>query len=102
MIQCKDCELCDFGPDNQRQFRCDPFSNIKEPECLQKWQLIRLDMLVASYQGMNKWYGKMAPLQDQIFKYMQKEINDMDESDSWKLPEDDQDDNYPPDDNTPL
>ena len=59
-------------------------------------------MLVASYQGMNKWYGKMAPLQDQIFKYMQKEINDMDESDSWKLPEDDQDETYPPDDNSLL
>ncbi|MCF7973061.1 MAG: hypothetical protein K9N55_04550 [Phycisphaerae bacterium] len=102
MIQCKDCELCDFGPDNQRHFRCDPFVNIKEPECLQKWQLIRLDMLVASYQGMTQWYGKMAPLQDKIFKYMQREINDIEETDSWKLTEDDPDDAYPPDDNDPL
>jgi hypothetical protein len=102
MIQCKDCELCDFGPDNQRHFRCDPFANIKEPECLQKWQLIRLDMLVASYQGMTQWYGKMAPLQDKIFKYMQREINDIEETDSWKLSDDDRDELYPPDDNSPL
>lgn len=102
MIQCKDCELCNFGPDNQRHFLCDPFTNIKEPECLQKWQLIRLDMLVASYQGMTQWYGKMAPLQDKIFKYMQREINDIEETDSWKLSDDDEDDMYPQDDDHSL
>ncbi len=85
MIQCKDCEFCEIGPDSRRTFKCDPFTNIKEPECIAKWQLIRLDMLVASYQSMTKWYGKLAPLQDKIFKYMQREIGDMDESDRWKL-----------------
>jgi hypothetical protein len=89
MIQCTDCELCELAPDGRRTFKCDPFSNIKEPECLAKWQLIRLDMLVASYQGMLKWYGKLAPLQDKIFKYMKREIDDMDESDRWKLDEQD-------------
>jgi len=89
MIQCKDCEYCKIGPDNKRTFTCDPFSTIKEPQCLDKWQLIRLDMLVASYQGMLSWYGKMAPLQDKIFKYMQREINDIEETDSWKLPDQD-------------
>ena len=94
MIQCKDCELCEIGPDNRRTFKCDPFSNIKEPECVAKWQLIRLDMLVASYQGMLKFQEKIAPLQDKIFKYMQREIEDMDETDSWKLDdEDDQQEN---------
>ena len=90
MIQCKDCDLCEIGPGNQRTFKCDPFTNIKEPECLAKWQLIRLDMLVASYQTMMGWYRKMAPMQDKIFKYMQREINDMEESDSWKLDTDDE------------
>ena len=85
MIQCKDCEFCEIGPDGRRTFKCDPFVNIKEPECIAKWQLIRLDMLVASYQGMLKWYKKLAPLQDKIFKYMQHEIEDMDETDRWKL-----------------
>jgi hypothetical protein len=87
MIQCKDCEFCEFSPDGRRNFKCDPFVNIKEPECISKWQLIRLDMLLASYQSMLKWYGKLAPLQDKLFKYMQREINDLDEADSWKLDE---------------
>ncbi len=85
MIQCKDCEFCQTGPGGRRVFKCDPFVNIKEPECIAKWQLIRLDMLVASYQGMLKWQSKLAPLQDKIFKYMQREIEDMDESERWRL-----------------
>jgi hypothetical protein len=85
MIQCKDCEFCDIDPTGKRTFKCDPFTNIKEPECIAKWQLIRLDMLLASYQGMMKWYGKMAPLQDKIIKFMQREINEIDEADNWKL-----------------
>ncbi len=85
MIQCDDCEFCEMGPHNKRTFKCDPFSTIKEPECLQKWQLIRLDMLVASHQGMQSWYNKMAPMQDKLFDYMQREMNDIDDSDRWKL-----------------
>ncbi|MFC1765770.1 hypothetical protein ACFL6U_27305 [Planctomycetota bacterium] len=89
MIQCQDCEFCEIGPGNQRHFKCDPFTNIKEPECLEKWQLIRLDMLVASYHGMLNWYQKLAPIQDKLFKYMQREIDDIDESDQWKVEPDD-------------
>jgi len=91
MIQCKDCELCEIGPEGQKAFKCDPFSNIKEPECLAKWQLIRLDMLVASYQGMLQWQRRLAPLQDKIFKYMKREIEDIDESEKWKQTDDDED-----------
>ena len=90
MIQCKDCEFCEMGPGDKRTFKCDPFTNIKEPECIAKWQLIRLDMLLASYQGMLKWYGKMAPLQDKIIQFMQREINELDEADSWKADDDDE------------
>jgi hypothetical protein len=85
MIQCKDCEFCQIGPDNHKTFTCDPFSTIKEPECLAKWQLIRLDMLVASHQGLVRWYGRLAPLQDKIFKFMKRELDDMEQTDSWKL-----------------
>ncbi|MBN2128797.1 MAG: hypothetical protein JW741_04845 [Sedimentisphaerales bacterium] len=100
MIQCEKCELCEIGPDGRKTFKCDPFSNIKEPECIAKWQLIRLDMLLASYQSMLKWYGKLAPLQDKLFKYVQREIDDIEDSESWKIdpesPEDDQqDDSWP-------
>ncbi len=93
MIQCKDCELYEVGPDGKGIFKCDPFSNIKEPECLAKWQLLRLDMLVSSYQSMLQWYSKMAPLQDKIMRYMKREIDEMDETEQWKLEEDEQDDN---------
>jgi hypothetical protein len=79
-----------MGPGDKRTFKCDPFTNIKEPECIAKWQLIRLDMLLASYQGMLKWYGKMAPLQDKIIQFMQREINELDEADSWKTDDDEQ------------
>jgi hypothetical protein len=89
MIQCKDCEFCEIGPNGQRTFKCDPFANIKEAECVAKWQLIRLDMLVANYQQMLGWYGKLAPLQDKIMKYMQREIEDLDEADQWKLTDED-------------
>jgi hypothetical protein len=78
-----------MGPGDKRTFKCDPFTNIKEPECIAKWQLIRLDMLLASYQGMLKWYGKMAPLQDKIIQFMQREINELDEAESWKTDDDD-------------
>jgi len=91
MIQCKDCEFCEMGPNGKRTFKCDPFSNIKEPECIAKWQLMRLDMLAASYQAMLSWYGKLAPIQDKLFRYMQREIDDIDESEQWKIDEDETD-----------
>ena len=80
MIQCKDCELFEMDPRGRRIFHCDPFTNIKEPECLQKWQLLRLDLLVSLYRGMTQWQEKMAPMQDQLFKYVKRELEDLDES----------------------
>ncbi len=94
MIQCKDCELCEIGPDNRRTFKCDPFVNIKEPECIAKWQLIRLDMLVTTYQGMLKWYEKMAPLQNKIMKYMKHELDDLNETEKWKIDEEEDDEEH--------
>jgi len=93
MIQCKDCEFYEIGPDGGRTFKCDSFTGIKEPECIAKWQLIRLDMLLSSYQGMLKWYGKLEPLQDKIFKYMQREIEDMEETERWKLDDEEPEEN---------
>ncbi len=89
MIQCKDCEYYRLEPNGGRAFACDPFTNIKEPECLLKWQLIRLDMLVSAYRAMQQMQQKMAPLQDKIFKYMEREINDIDETEKWKYTNED-------------
>ena len=47
-------------------------------------------MLVASYQQMTRWYGKLAPMQDKIFKYMKREIEDIDESERWRLDDDEE------------
>jgi hypothetical protein len=79
-----------MGPDNRRVFKCDPFVNVKEAECIAKWQLIRLDMLLVTYSRMQQMQEKMAPLQDKLFKYMEREINDIDESDKWKVDDDDE------------
>lgn len=84
MIQCKDCEYFEMDNTGRRTFKCDPFLNVKEPECISKWQLLRLDMLLASHQGMMQWQSKMGPLQNKIIKFMERQIDEMDESDSWK------------------
>ena len=91
MIQCKDCEFFEADDSGRRIFKCDPFSTIKEAECLAKWQLLRLDMLVSGHQRMNNWQEKMAPMQDKIFKYIRRELDDIDEGDRWKLSDDDED-----------
>lgn len=85
MIHCHECEYYEVTDDGRRVFKCDPFRNIKEPECLFKWQLLRLDMLLAGYRGMSAWQEKMAPMQDKILKYIKREIEDIDESEKWKL-----------------
>jgi hypothetical protein len=39
-----------------------------------------------------RWYEKLAPLQDKIIKYMQREIEDINESEQWKLEDEEGDD----------
>lgn len=92
MIHCRDCEHFIRGPGSQVSFTCDPFSTIKEPECLVKWQLIKLDMMVQAYQATVEVYRKLAPLQEKMIRHMEREMNDIDEADSWKLNADDEDD----------
>ena len=42
MIQCSTCEFGTTLPNGRIGITCDPLSNIKEPECLSKWMLVRL------------------------------------------------------------
>ncbi len=88
MIQCKDCEFYEVDSQGRRTFKCDPFADIKEPECLAKWQLLRLDMLVATYRGMVGFQEKLAPMQDKILRYVKRELEDLDESENWKVDDD--------------
>jgi hypothetical protein len=84
MIQCSECEYFVRGPGGQVGFTCDPFSTIKEPECLTKWQLIKLDTMVRAYQATIDMYRRLAPLQEKMFRQMQRELDEQEEADSWK------------------
>ena len=91
MIQCAECELYEVDQQGRRIFRCDPFTNIKEPHCLAKWQLLRLDMLLTTYHSMTAWQQKVAPMQDKILKYIKRELEDIDEAERWKFNGEDDD-----------
>jgi hypothetical protein len=93
MIQCKECEYFRRSEGGEISVSCDPFSTIKEPECLAKWQLIKINQMVASYQATLDYYRKLAPMQEKMFKVMEKELGDIDEADKWKVEDDD--DNIP-------
>jgi hypothetical protein len=84
MLQCSECEFGDIGPQGEVRLRCNPFMNVKEPECLQKWQLLRLDGLNQAYAAQVMQYRRLAPLQEKMMKFMEREIEDIDESDKWK------------------
>jgi len=87
MIQCKECEFYHVSPTGEVAFACDPFTNVKEPSCLLKWQLVRLNHMAAAYQAMLDFNRKLAPLQEKMFKIMEREIEDLNESDKWKVDE---------------
>ncbi len=84
MIQCSECELFVQGPGGQAGFKCNPFTNIKEPECLAKWQLLKLDMMVKAYEATLEMYRKLAPLQEKMIRHMERELDDIDDADAWK------------------
>ena len=92
MIQCKDCEFFRRGLDGSPQLTCDPFSTIKEPECIYKWQLVQLNTLAQSHQATLDLYRRFAPLQEKMFRQMEREIDEAEEADRWKYGEFDEDD----------
>jgi len=89
MIRCKDCEFCHIGPDGNIELKCHPFQNVKESECLVKWQLLKLDTMVRAYMVTVAHYKKLAPMQEKMMKAMERELDDIDEADSWKRLSDD-------------
>jgi hypothetical protein len=91
MIQCRDCEFFGRGAGGQMAFRCDPFTNVKEPECLAKWQLLRtaeldrrVERMVTAYEATLKIYKRLEPLQEKMFRHMEREIDDVEEGEAWK------------------
>ena len=98
MIQCKDCEFHQQDAEGHALFTCDPFSSIKEPECLAKWQLLKINLMVQAYHATLSYYHKLAPMQEKMFKVVERELNDMDESEQWKYHDDEEETNSPADD----
>ncbi len=92
MLQCKDCEYFGRGPDGSPRLTCDPFSTIKEPECLAKWQVVQLETVARSHRATLDMYRRLAPLQEKLFKHMEREVDEADEGDRWKHTGDDDDD----------
>ena len=98
MMHCSDCEFFTEGPNGRPHLLCDPFGNIKEPECLTKWQLLKLDTMVQAYQATLAMYERLAPLQERMFRHMEQELDEAEEGDSWKYRADDEDDEGDEDD----
>ena len=94
MLHCEDCEFFHRGPDGSPQLTCDPFASIKEPECLAKWQLVQLNVIAESHQATLEMYQRLAPLQERMFKHMEREIDEADEADRWKYDDDEDDDQF--------
>ena len=92
MLRCQDCEHYHREPDGSPRLSCDPFSTIKEPECLLKWQLIQLNVIAQSHQATLEMYQRFAPLQEKMFRHMEREIDDAEEADGWKYQADEDDD----------
>ncbi|HUS91352.1 MAG TPA: hypothetical protein VM695_05845 [Phycisphaerae bacterium] len=95
MIQCEQCEFFHRGENGEVAFRCDPFRTVKERECLAKWQLIKINQMVAAYQSTLEYYRKLAPMQEKMFKVMERELDDMSETERWKISEDEEDEDTP-------
>jgi len=90
MLQCQNCEFFQQGPDGAPLLTCDPFGSIKEPECLLKWQLAQLTVIAKSHQATLDMHKRLAPLQEKMFKHMEREIDEVDEADRWKLDDEDE------------
>jgi len=92
MIQCQDCEFFRRDGGGQVFLRCDPFASIKEPECLLKWQLMKLQRLTKAYEATVEIYERLAPLQEKMMRHMEREIDDVEEADRWKYGQDEDED----------
>ena len=54
--------------------------------------------MVQAYQATLRMYERLAPLQERMFRHMEREIQDQEDTDSWKYGDDDYDDDDEDDD----
>lgn len=96
MLRCEDCEFFRRTPDGSPHLTCDPYSTIKEPECLAKWQIVQLQKIAAVHDATLAMHRRMAPLQDKLLRHVEREIDEAEEADRWKYEENDEDDEDDP------
>lgn len=84
MLQCEQCEFADKTHPGSVRLLCNPFTNVKEEACLLKWQLLKIDTMVQAYQATVQMYQRLAPLQEKMFRQIEREVDDIDEADAWK------------------
>lgn len=90
MLRCEDCEFFKRLPDGSPHLACDPYSTIKEPECLAKWELRQLQIIADAHRATLDMHRRFAPLQQKLFKHLEKEIDETEDADRWKYdPSDD-------------
>ena len=89
MLRCEDCEFFRATVEGDVELTCDPLSTIKEPECLSKLLLMQLHVVADSHQATLDMYRRFAPLQEKMFKHLEREINETEEADRWKYDDDD-------------
>ena len=84
MLRCQDCEFFYVNPDGSTRLACDPFTTIKEPECLAKLQLVQLSTIARAHQATLDMYERLAPIQEKMMRHMEREIDDADSAEQWK------------------
>jgi hypothetical protein len=94
MIQCKDCEFYRPGPGGSAHLLCNPFETVKEPECLTKWQIVKLNRMLEAFEATASYYSRLAPMQEKMFQVIEREIDDISEADRWKLDEDEDEEDW--------
>ena len=52
--------------------------------------------MVAGYQATLDYYRKLAPMQEKMFKVMERELDDLNEADRWKVDDEDEEEQEPP------
>ena len=100
MIHCSDCEFFHRDETGRITLTCDPFATIKEPACLLKWQFLKISQMVEAYQATLRYYQKLAPMQDKLFRAMERELEEMSEAERWKYEEDEDEDEDQQEDQT--
>ena len=84
MIQCSDCEHGRVQKDGLVTMTCHPGKNIKEPECLSKWMLLKLTNIERMWAHSIGATNDLIPLQVKLLQHNCAQIDDLEKGESWK------------------